>query len=147
VTHPPAKREGAAHVAVTPGRRQPGLRRAVSRSAQHAPDRQPEGAAQVVGLVEAALERSIGVQGHRHDGVGPREEVGAGVPHQGAKRGGQHAPALVLEGMHDRAQRTFVAAGAARQREHRRLPAASRTARVGRAPVIQGIAAARAERR
>jgi hypothetical protein len=119
----------------------------MSPSAQDAPDGQSQRAAQIVGLVEAALERSDGMERDWHDRIRAGQQICAGLAHQRAERSGQQAPALVLERMHDRSQRALVPAGASRQRIHRRLPAASRAVRVRVAPVVQPIAAPRTQRR
>jgi len=102
---------------MAPGRRQSSLWRVVSRPPQQAPHRKSQRAGEVVGLVESACQGPVRMEGHGHDRIDARQHIGARAAHQRPERRSQRAAFFVLERVHNRAQRSLVAAGAARQRE------------------------------
>jgi hypothetical protein len=69
----------------------------VAPAAEHAPDRPPELPRQVVGLVEAAPQRTNRVERDWNDRINAVEHVASSVAQQLAERLGQLPAALVLE--------------------------------------------------
>ncbi len=102
--------EGVAHVAAPRGGRQTCLRSRRARSPERVHDRAIETPREVAGLIEAAPQAPPRVQRHRHDAVGVREHVGAGVRISAGERRGKRASSFVLERVDDVAQRAFVRA-------------------------------------
>jgi hypothetical protein len=108
---------------------------------QRAPDRQPELARKVVGLIEAALNRPERMQRNRDDGVGAGEQVPPGLAKQRGEWRGEHAAALILEGMDDLPERAVIPAGTACDRQPRSLAPAARAERAVAAKIAQRVAA------
>ena len=120
------------------------LRRRAPRPLQRGRDRQPEMPRQLARLVEAARALARSVQRHGDGEVGALEHPRAGAAHPPRQMARERRTAVVLEGVHDRAQRAFVQTDRPRQRDERLVAAASRTARVREAdaaPRRQRIAA------
>ena len=120
-------------VRVSARRGQARLRRPAGAPPQRAHDGQSEVARQIVGLVEAAVEPSPGMQGHGNHAVSIAQQVGARGPHHGRERRGEDPSPFVLERVDDLPQRSVVPAGAPRGLQHGRLAPAARTERVRRA--------------
>ena len=124
-----------------------GLGARVPAANERAADRDFQVAGKVECLVETPMPAPAPVQGHRHDAVGPGEDIGAAQPHQPAERRSERSPPVVLERLQDRSQRPLVSPNRAPRRDVRSLQPAVRT-RLGRhSPGQQRIAAHRAERR
>jgi hypothetical protein len=119
----------------------------VTHPAQRAPDRQPELAGKIVGLIEAALNRPERMQRHRDDGVGAGEQVPPGLAQQRGERRGEHAPALILEGMDDLPERAVIPAGTASDGQPRGLAPAARAERAVAAKIAQRVTAPDTARR
>jgi hypothetical protein len=119
------ERERFADVRVAARRGKASLRRAVSSPPEDAPDRQAELAGKIVRLIESALKGPERMQRHWNHGVGAGQHVWPGFAHQPAQRLRKHAAPVVLEGMHDRAKRSVIETGAARDVEGPAVPAAT----------------------
>jgi hypothetical protein len=74
---PPGEREGGANVGVAARGGQADLRRTVTDAAKDAPDRKPNLAGEVVGLVETALKCAQWMQGNGNHRVRARQQIGA----------------------------------------------------------------------
>ncbi len=87
------------------------------KGAAHPPEQMADGKAQVsrqqFGLIESAPVAPRPVQRHRNSDVGPGEDVGAVMAHQGAKPRGDRLTSAVLERMNDVAQRAVIVADGA----------------------------------
>jgi hypothetical protein len=143
----PGERKRGANVGVALRGGQAGLRRAVTNAPKHMPDRKSHLPRQVVGLVEAALQRPQRMKRDRNHRVRAREKVGAGGPQQRAERTREDAAAVVLERVDDLPERSVIAAGASRERDASSRSAAARAERSRRSPAAKRIAALNAARR
>jgi hypothetical protein len=65
-------------------------------------------AGQVVGLVEAAVHGTKGMERHRHDAVRIAKHVEPGRAHESRKRRSQRAPPVILERVNERSEGTRV---------------------------------------
>jgi len=137
-------------VDVTASCRQVGLRRGCPDASERAHHRQSEATCQIVGLIEAARPASRRVERNRYDCIGAFEDVVSPRAHERGERTGERPPAVVLEGVHDRAKRAIVGAHGARP-GHLAPRASTSRARcqryADRAPAGKRIAARVANRR
>jgi hypothetical protein len=118
----------------------------VANANQTAPDRGPEQAGEIVGLIEAAMEIPPRMERDRNDDVDVRQEVGGGAPEEAGERRRERPPPVVFERVHDVPQRAVVDARAARKTEFRRTRQTSEAERRA-SGWCQRIAAACAARR
>jgi hypothetical protein len=143
-----ADHERVADVGGSGTRRQAGLGAGPPRAPQDSANRQPKARGQLVCLVEPAPPMSQPVQRHRDDQVGAAQNGVAVTSEERGERVGDRSPAIVLERMHDRAERSIVVANRPPCRDVRAPDPARVTSvrRSRRAPRPQGIAADTAER-
>jgi hypothetical protein len=104
---------------------------------------------QVFRLVESAGSAPGAVKGHRDDCVGATKNIGASLAHESAQWARDRPPAIVLEGVHDRAKSPVVGSSCLRAMESGPIAPAARAApghNVVRPPRGQRITAALAKR-
>jgi len=142
----PAPGEGLRDVRAPVPTTQRGLGRPVPHTPEGPPDRESQKVGQVVCLIEAAVECTPRVQGHRHDGIGTREKIRASVKHQTRQRPRQCPTLVVFEGMHNGLQGTRVQARTPRHFERGRLGQAPLTQPEGRGVGRQRVATQVAQR-
>jgi hypothetical protein len=90
-------------------------------------DRQPELAREIVRLIESPLAAAGPMERHGNHGVGAFQNRAALLPHAGGEREGERPAAVVLQGVHNRAERSIVFADGAASRDPRPSAPASRT--------------------
>jgi hypothetical protein len=125
------------------------LRSCVPPAPEHAADRKAEPGSELVSLVEAAPPPTAPMQGNRNGQIRAAENRSALPPEHGAQRSRHRSPAVVLECVHDCAQRPVVVADRPACSDVRPSYLAQLAAviRGDRSPCPQGIAADPAERR
>ncbi len=146
----PRAGEGVAHVAMTLGSRQAGLRGGCLDASQGVTDGKAQAPCQVARLVEAALAASRRVQRHRHHPCGALQDLGTSFAHQRGKRDCQRSAAVVLQRVHDGAQHAVVdphRTGTADGRGKAPATAAALRGERRRTPRAERVAAAIAQRR
>ena len=121
------ERKRISHVVVSPCRWKTRLGWSCPHAAQDRAHRQAEAPCKLSRLVEASVPFAVPVQGNGNGEIGALEHAAARRRHQGGERTRDRPPAVVLQGVHDCAERSFVGAYGAGARDRRAAAPAART--------------------